>query len=1289
MGNNFKRILILLFVVSALLLMIGSVSANDVDLNNNLETSLDLDDGLSVDDSLISNPDNKVSNQLAISNIDDETGAANSVQEDLDSSDLNSEDVVSNNGDTTINTKDSENNIKAENELEGPNFTLIVRPLNETALVGEVVSFEIIGTNVGDTFSGIIPIHMQYDEEELHYLGYTPGANLEAPDWYDVPAHFLGPLDVENAVWDEKLFGYSCYDVQFSKGFYFNFTVNFEAKKSGTPGNYIFIDTANKPSAITTTKVFDANPNIQLVNDVLNPVSNVGDIISFEISLHNTGAPLNIDYIPINVLYSENELVFVGFTRGANGGKLSDPETIHTWCDQKVFKYECNGLFDSDEFVSFTAQFKVVGNQNLNPGIFVSVDAANNPTATATTNLNAIFTLNNTAVKEAVNIGSIASFEIFVRNVGGNFNQGIIPIDVYFNPDELEYVDFTVGVNPDMPWGDFSNNFLKPIVIDRGHLLFGYNTTTEWGSYLFDNGHCFNFTANFKTLKEGWTGTNAEINWDNEHGLHVSDGDSVYVGRDADFKLEYNPSSLIVNVNDTVSFDVIVTNNGGNYYGWLGIDIIYNSEELEYINFTPNFNPDNYKTHDENGNPTPNPIDFGNGHLYFGYGSPTFIENGHVFNFTVNFKPLKVSDEGFKFLTDASIDWWQIEHHYVNNTAYVYATDADFVIDIIALEKDILKAGDTATFEVVAHNRDGSYYGSYIGFDLFFNPEELQYTDFRINKQPDGRFRLESGGTTGQSADGLLGISILGAEDGHLHFGFTPSSRLLAAASDGGENTDCSFNFTIKYKVLGEGLLENNAELTWADSDNQKAYSSAFVAAGDVDVILTKTPLQEKVKVGDDVYFEVFLKNNGTAPIYMRNSQAGRYTALVDDWYPGELTYVDYTVNSNSSAVYVYKVSGANHIQIGEYIPKGDGYWLPGEYMNVTLHFIVTEPGIHCNHVFFENYSTFGSVITEEPNINLTKDVKNHTAELYGLVYFDIVVRNLEDSIPYFDHFHNTKDLVIHDYYPEGLVYYDYVVNDYSQEGSFKVVDEGNNNLSIIYTPDADRWYPGNYINVTVIFNATQTGKFVNHANVYWKWKDWEPEEEFDLWDDDYVIVGTPKFSLEKISNFETANVGDIVSFTLIYKNTGDITLTGVYITDNEYTNGLVYSDYSDKSLWTFDGKDTWYYNGELAPDESVTLDIFFKATSPGEKNNTAIAGHNITNETHNDTGTVLILDNETDDADDDIEDDGDDVIEEDSSVIEKSNVVKSASLPAAGNPLLVLVISLLALCLVPLRGKK
>ena len=45
-----------------------------------------------------------------------------------------------------------------------------------------------------------------------------------------------------------------------------------------------------------------------------------------------------------------------------------------------------------------------------------------------------------------------------------------------------------------------------------------------------------------------------------------------------------------------------------------------------------------------------------------------------------------------------------------------------------------------------------------------------------------------------------------------------------------------------------------------------------------------------------------------------------------------------------------------------------------------------------------------------------------------------------------------------------------------------------------------------------------------------------------------------------------------MVSFTINYTNTGTINLTGVYIKDNEYTNGLEYSDYSDKDLWTIPG---------------------------------------------------------------------------------------------------------------------
>ena len=52
---------------------------------------------------------------------------------------------------------------------------------------------------------------------------------------------------------------------------------------------------------------------------------------------------------------------------------------------------------------------------------------------------------------------------------------------------------------------------------------------------------------------------------------------------------------------------------------------------------------------------------------------------------------------------------------------------------------------------------------------------------------------------------------------------------------------------------------------------------------------------------------------------------------------------------------------------------------------------------------------------------------------------------------------------------------------------------------------------------------------------------------------------------------------------------------------------------------------DTWYYNGKLEPGQSATLKLFFKALTAGKKSNTASAGHNMNNDTLEDTDTVLI----------------------------------------------------------------
>ena len=175
--------------------------------------------------------------------------------------------------------------------------------------------------------------------------------------------------------------------------------------------------------------------------------------------------------------------------------------------------------------------------------------------------------------------------------------------------------------------------------------------------------------------------------------------------------------------------------------------------------------------------------------------------------------------------------------------------------------------------------------------------------------------------------------------------------------------------------------------------------------------------------------------------------------------------------------------------------------------------------------------------------------------------------------------------------------------------------------------------------------------------------------------------------TIEKISNNQTVEVGEKVSFTITVKNTGDCNLIGVYITDKDYSDGLTYDSFVDSSgKWSFDGKDTWNYDGELEVGESASIEIIFVASTAGEKVNTAIAGNNITNDTVNSTNTTNVTEvpeeNTTNDTDDVPEEIPEDVPKE---TPKKTVIVANAT----GNPLFALVIVLYILGFVPLRRRK
>ncbi|WP_292885512.1 hypothetical protein [Methanobrevibacter sp. UBA212] len=163
MNNKVKQVLVLLFVVSTLLIMIGSVSANTDNLNENLEASNTLNDDLSAVPDVDSGADKDVSNQLTISNIDEKTNGSSSLGES------NSENVVSNYEDTTIDAKDSDNNIiKASNEgndvLSAANLVVKNTASNSIVGPGDIVTFEVFVKNNGDTYIG-------YDWGNLKFIG--------------------------------------------------------------------------------------------------------------------------------------------------------------------------------------------------------------------------------------------------------------------------------------------------------------------------------------------------------------------------------------------------------------------------------------------------------------------------------------------------------------------------------------------------------------------------------------------------------------------------------------------------------------------------------------------------------------------------------------------------------------------------------------------------------------------------------------------------------------------------------------------------------------------------------------------------------------------------------------------------------------------------------------------------------------------------------------------------------------------------------------------------------------
>ena len=223
MDNKIKRTFVLLFVAATLLLMIGSVSAeNAVELDENLEASIDSVDLSINDDGSISDLDDKVSSQATN---DDETN--NNLNY------MNSEVVVSSKERTTIGAKDSNEDILTDN----PNDFLIIKtPRTSTAMVGDIVTYDIFVQYNGDQpyTDWYVTVNDWFNTDELEYTyQWRINPNPDGSTW---PNNFVAPEIRTDGYAPHLVLRYKTWG-NFQKGYCFNFSVDFRTKKAGQINN--------------------------------------------------------------------------------------------------------------------------------------------------------------------------------------------------------------------------------------------------------------------------------------------------------------------------------------------------------------------------------------------------------------------------------------------------------------------------------------------------------------------------------------------------------------------------------------------------------------------------------------------------------------------------------------------------------------------------------------------------------------------------------------------------------------------------------------------------------------------------------------------------------------------------------------------------------------------------------------------------------------------------------------------------------------------------------------------
>ncbi len=322
-----------------------------------------------------------------------------------------------------------------------------------------------------------------------------------------------------------------------------------KALTNGTFMNVAVVNTTSNETNTTNNKANNTTvvylPNMTIQKITLNKTVYVRENVTFEIIVKNVG-DCNLSDVVVREFFDSSELEYLDYT---NKDKWSSTTA-------NVFEYK--GILTSGESANFTVIFKTLVNGTLLNTVNVTSNVTKNKTAD---NITRVYQPNMTVEKIALNntvyVGNETFFTIVVRNVG-DCDLSNVTVTEIFNSSEFESLRLVVANG----WS------MDGMVFTYGDVL--------------ANGSSANFTVGLTTKVNGTLVNNVTAKSNVTDPVNGTANVTVYQPNMTVVKVSLNVTDFVI-VNDTVAFNITVTNTGDCDLGNVTVTEIFDDGELTYI----------------------------------------------------------------------------------------------------------------------------------------------------------------------------------------------------------------------------------------------------------------------------------------------------------------------------------------------------------------------------------------------------------------------------------------------------------------------------------------------------------------------------------------------------------------------------------------------------------------------------------------------------------------------------------------------------------------------------------